>query len=214
MSSEYPSTPHEPSGEGYPAMPGGSGGAVPPQPTPAGEIPGRKGPLAVLLSGIGAGVLGFILLLAGAFSGIGSLVSAAEDQQQLPSGEPSVMSTEADTTYGIFVSGSATIQCYAENGDGVPVEIRTPGYHGEVSNREQVLVMETGPSDTSVTILCETDNELDYYVGETVGSSIGGMAAPAIAGVLLMGIGGVLVIAGIIWLVIRQGQIKRARAGS
>lgn len=200
MSSDYSS--HQPG----PALNGHT-----PPPTPAGPIPGRKGPLAVLLSGVGLGIVGFTLLLIGAFSGVGGLMNAASDQEQLHSGEPSSLTTEADTMYGIFISGSESIQCYAENEGGAPVDLSTPGYQSQVNNREQVLVMETGPSDTHVMILCETDNEGDYFVGETVGSSLGGIAGPTVAGIALMGLGGILLIVGIIWLVIRQGQIKQAR---
>lgn len=192
-------------------QPGPSGYGSVPAPPPARPVPGKKGPLAVLLSGVGLGVIGFALLLIGAFTGVGGMMDAASEQDQIQSGQPTSLATEVDTTYGIFVSGSASIQCYAENEEGSPVALRTPDYQSQVNNREQVLVMETGTADTDVMILCETDNDGDYYVGETVGASLGGIAAPVIIGVVLMGLGGIGLIAGIVWLLLRQGQIKQAR---
>src|SRR5690625_7993850 len=72
----------QPYPEPYGSVPGG------PQPQHAPPTRGRKGPLAMLISGIACGLIGVVLILIGAVVSIGGAVSAADGQVMLESGTP------------------------------------------------------------------------------------------------------------------------------
>lgn len=197
----------QPHPEPYGSVPGG------PQPQPAPPTRGRKGPLAMLISGIACGIIGVVLILIGAGVGIGGAVSAGNEQVMLESGTPHNLDVEADTKYAIYLNGPTTVRCYAENQNDEPVEIEAPGANVTVNNRDRVLLITTGPGDTSLNLRCETDNGGDFFFGENFGDKLGGMVAPLVIGVILGFFAFPLTIGGIVWLVVRNREIKRAREG-
>lgn len=197
----------QPHPEPYGAATGG------PQPAPPARTRGRKGPLAMLISGIACGIIGVVLFVIGAGVGIGGAVSAGKEQVMLESGTPHTLDVDADTKYGIYLNGPTTVRCYAENQNDEPVQIEAPGANITVNNRDRVLVITTGSADTSMTLLCETDNGGDFFFGENFGDKLGGMVAPMVIGGILGFLGFPLTIAGIVWLVVRNREIKRAREG-
>src|SRR5690625_433414 len=108
MSSQYPSEEDQPTHQ-YEAQqpahgygPSGQQGAAP-------AIPGRKGPIALLISGIACGVIAVILIVVGASMGIGGAISLSEKQQLLESGEPHTLDTEPETKYDIYLDGSTSV---------------------------------------------------------------------------------------------------------
>lgn len=211
MSSQYPSEEDQPTDQyGSQQPPYGYGesgqhGAAP-------SIPGRKGPVALLISGIACGVIAVILIVIGASMGIGGAISLSEEQELLESGEMYSLDTEPEAKYDIYLDMSTSVQCYAENPEGAPLEITAPGGNVTLNNRDRVLVVTTGPADTGMNLLCETDNGADYYIGESVSGKVGGMVAPLIIGVVLAFVAFPLTVAGIIWLVVRSRKISQARS--
>ena len=201
---------YQPGPQSQPQPYGFAGG---PQSTPPARTRGRKGPLAMLISGIACGIIGIVLFVVGAGVGIGGAVSAGKEQVMLESGTPHNLDVEADTKYAIYLNGPTSVRCYAENQNDEPVEIEAPGANVTVNNRDRVLLITTGPGDTSVNLLCETDNGGDFFFGENFGDKLGGMVAPMVIGGILGFLGFPLTIAGIVWLVVRNREIKRAREG-
>lgn len=198
----------QPYPEQYGSVPGG------PQPQPAPPTRGRKGPLAMLIAGLACGVVSVILILIGAGVGVGGAVAAGQEQVLLEPGTPHTLDVEADMEYGIYLDGPSEVRCYAENQNDEPVEIEAPGANVTVNNRNRVLVITTGPGDTELNLVCETDTGGDFFFGENFGDKLGGMVIPIAIGAIVGFFAFPLTIGGIIWLVVRNREIKRAREGA
>lgn len=214
--------------------PGGTGPGAPaghdPGPFPRPPIP-AVGPMAVPVvrsrrAPVVMLVIGAVMLLAAivvAIASVGSLLALSSSLVRINGTGTTTMTLEADSDYGLYHNGMST-SCDVTGPDGQDVPLAFPG--SRINVDDQILfgtftTTASGDYEISCTTFgyagplpSDSDDVHDIKVSIGDAVDVGSLASRIIItiGSILIGIiGVVLLIAGLIWLLVRTSGNKKAR---
>lgn len=165
-----------------------------------------KGPKVMVISGaIGLLLSGVLVTL-----GIGKFATNAE-HEMLESGISHDLTLATDESYDIFVHGSVSITCTAQDSTGADLHVNRPSSTLHVNGRERLLTLTTAPHDSVTILQCDTNDGAPYYLGQGGTATVLTMVFSILlsVGVFVLSIG--FIIGGVIWRFV-EAQ-KRARPG-
>lgn len=170
----------------------------------AGQPPARKrskGPKVMVISG----AIGLLLGAIAVAVGLSTFATNAE-HEVLESGIRHDLTLDTDTTYDIFVRGSLSITCTAQDSTGADLSVRHPSSNLHINGRERLLTLTTGSNDPVAILHCETNDGTPYYLGQGGTAAVVTMTLSIIVsvGLFLLSIG--FIIGGVIW---RFAEAKR-----
>ena len=189
-------------GYGNPYAPGVAPGFGAAAPAPK----GRKDPLILTFIGLAMIVVGVIALVISI-----SAVSKLSSSLQAVDSNGSVTATlEPSTTYGLYSKGLVT--CEVTDPDGGQLDLIDPPGR-ETLDDFPVFAEFTTKASGDYTVTCQSSSNTPTYIGLSLND--GGIVG-SVFGILLGGgstvIGLIVLVAGVIWLSIRNSSNKRALA--
>ena len=201
----------------YPASSGspysaGAPGALPGSPPV--EVRSRTAPTILLLSGLVLCVVAAALMIVS----LPRLVAVSSSLSPIDGTGATTRALEADAAYGLYADHITSCTVTAPDGRDVPVT--TPSGTVTVNGKRQVGTFTTAASG-SYTIACASvgaggplsnDSDADAYIGDAAGfGSFASIIVSAISSVFAGIIGLPLLIAGLVWFLVRGSHNKRAR---
>lgn len=165
----------------------------------------RTGPLVTLISGVVALVIGGICVVVPLANGLDSL-----DVATFETNTSMTRDLEADSTYMLAGETNDDLSCEVVSPSGSSLEL-TEQNSANSSNSDiyQFTTEEAG----TYTIECDgqAGNEV-VFTNLSEASGLVGVSIAIIVGMSMLFIGFVLALVGLIWLINRNGKIKRQRA--
>lgn len=199
----------------YPASSGspysaGAPGALPGSPPV--EVRSRTAPTILLLSGLVLCVVAAALMIVS----LPRLVAVSSSLSPIDGTGATTRALEADAAYGLYADRITSCTVTAPDGRDVPVT--TPSGTVTVNGKRQVGTFTTAASG-SYTIACASvgaggplSNDSDAYIGDAAGfGSFASIIVSAISSVFAGIIGLPLLIAGLVWFLVRGSHNRRAR---
>ena len=199
----------------YTPPPGPPHSAAPPLPAPSPPpVRSRKGPVIMLLTGLAV----FLVALAVVFASMASFLSITSSLSRIDGTGTTTRALEADSGYGLY-GDSPTTSCTVTDPDGHDVPVSPTGM-GTTVNGHTLFGAFTTTASGDYAISCTSygaagplhgDHPVDVYVGDKLGAgSLAGRIVITIGAVFVGIIGGTLLIAGLVWLLVRSSGNKRA----
>lgn len=199
----------------YPASSGspysaGAPGALPGSPPV--EVRSRTAPTILLLSGLVLCVVAAALMIVS----LTRLVAVSSSLSPIDGTGATTRALEADAAYGLYADHITSCTVTAPDGRDVPVT--TPSGTVTVNGKRQVGTFTTAASG-GYTIACASvgaggplSNDSDAYIGDAAGfGSFASIIVRAISSVFAGIIGLPLLIAGLVWFLVRGSHNRRAR---
>ena len=199
----------------YPASSGspysaGAPGALPGSPPV--EVRSRTAPTILLLSGLVLCVVAAALMIVS----LTRLVAVSSSLSPIDGTGATTRALEADAAYGLYADRITSCTVTAPDGRDVPVT--TPSGTVTVNGKRQVGTFTTAASG-GYTIACASvgaggplSNDSDAYIGDAAGfGSFASIIFSAISSLIAGIIGLPLLIAGLVWFLVRGSHNRRAR---
>lgn len=161
---------------------------------------GRKGPLVLLLSGVAATVLALVLVGVG----VSHTMSVSGSFSRLSSNGSTVAVLNSGTTYGLYGNGRSSCTVSSPGGD--DVRVAEPKTSNEINGRT-LLASFTPDSSGDHTITCSTSGGSPLYIGKAINN---GTMLVGAAGLLLGAVAFPVLLAGFIWLMVRNSKNRKA----
>ena len=173
---------------------------------PQATVKSTRGPVVLLTIGI---ILVVAAVAALGFA-ISSVAGVADSLNEINGHGNSQVTLEENGHYGLY--GDSSTECTVRNPDGGEVSVRTPSASIEINNH-QMFGSFNATKAGEYTVTCNSLLDTPVYLGE--GATAGGIfnsAAGIILAVLGLVIGVPMTIGGLIWLVVRRSNNRRAAA--
>lgn len=174
---------------------------------PQATVKSTRGPVVLLTIGI---ILVVAAVAALGFA-ISSVAGVADSLNEINGHGNSQVTLEENGHYGLY--GDSSTECTVRNPDGGEVSVRTPSASIEINNH-QMFGSFNATKAGEYTVTCNSLLNTPVYLGE--GVTAGGIlnsAAGIVLAILGLVIGAVpMTIGGLIWLVVRRSNNRRAAA--
>ena len=173
---------------------------------PQATVKSTRGPVVLLTIGI----IFVVAAVATLVLAINSVAGVANSLNEINGHGNSQVTLEENGHYGLY--GDSSTECTVRNPDGGEVTVRTPSASIEINNH-QMFGTFTATKAGEYTVTCNSLLDTPVYLGE--GATAGGIfnsAAGIILAVLGLVIGVPMTIGGLIWLVVRRSNNRRAAA--